>query len=76
MSVLTKAVAPDTRPQVSMMRAIHLRAPNRSSARLLGTSKKKYAMKKMPDPKPKIVWVKFRSLFMVKAAKPTLTRSR
>ena len=29
------------RPQVTMIRAIHSRAPNRSSARLLGTSKKK-----------------------------------
>ena len=28
-------------PHVTMMRAIHLRAPNLCSARLLGTSKKK-----------------------------------
>jgi hypothetical protein len=39
-------------PQVNVIRAIHLRAPNVCSARLLGTSRKKYAMKKTPAPKP------------------------
>ena len=34
-------MAADNRAQVTMIRAIHSRAPNRSSARLLGTSKKK-----------------------------------
>ena len=38
---VTSACAPETMPQVNMMRAIHLRAPNLLRARLLGTSKKK-----------------------------------
>ena len=36
-----KAVAPEIRPQVNMMRAIHLRAPTRSSSRFDGTSNTK-----------------------------------
>ena len=40
-SPVTKACAPAISPQVSMMRAIQMRAPKRSSAMLLGTSKKK-----------------------------------
>jgi hypothetical protein len=59
-----------------MMRAIHLRAPKRSSRRFDGTSKMKYAMKKMPAPKPNAVCDRPRSWFIVSAAKPTLTRSR
>ena len=35
------AITPDRMPQENMIRAIHLRAPNRSSARLDGTSKMK-----------------------------------
>jgi hypothetical protein len=35
------AMAADNRPHVTMIRAIQSRAPNRWSARLLGTSKKK-----------------------------------
>ena len=70
------AIAADNRPQVTMIRAIHSRAPNRSSAKLLGTSKKKYPKKKIPAPQPNIVAVKPRSLFICSAAKPTLTRSR
>jgi hypothetical protein len=34
-----KAISPDSKPQVSMMRAIYLRAPKRSSSRFDGTSK-------------------------------------
>ena len=34
----TNAIALATTPQLIMIRAIHLRAPNRCSARLLGTS--------------------------------------
>ena len=36
----TKAVAPETSPQVIMMRAIHSRAPTLSRTTLLGTSKR------------------------------------
>ena len=35
------AIAPETRPQEIMMRAIQRLAPKRSSARLLGTSSRK-----------------------------------
>jgi hypothetical protein len=35
------AIRPDKRPQLSMMRAIHLRAPKRSSSRFEGTSNRK-----------------------------------
>jgi hypothetical protein len=35
-----------------MIRAIHRRAPNFSSRRLLGTSNRKYDRKKMPAPNP------------------------
>ena len=37
-------------PQTTMITAIHLRAPNLDSARLLGTWKKKYPAKKIPAP--------------------------
>ena len=37
----TKAIAADMMPQVIMILAIQMRAPNFSRARLLGTSKKK-----------------------------------
>ena len=70
------AMAADNSPQVTMIRAIQSRAPNLSSARLLGISKKKYPKKKIPAPHPNIVAVKPRSLFICSAAKPTLTRSR
>ena len=40
-SPCTKAIAADIRPQVNMIRAIQTRAPNLSSARLLGNSKMK-----------------------------------
>ncbi len=70
------AMAPEHTPQVNMIRAIHLLAPTRSRNKLDGTSKKKYARKKMPAPKPKAEADRPRSLFMVSAAKPTLTRSR
>src|SRR6185295_1911564 len=70
------AMPPEIRPQVNMMRAIHLRAPTRSRNRFDGTSKRKYARKKMPAPKPKAESDSPRSLFMVSAAKLTFTRSR
>ena len=46
------AKAADTTPQEIMIRAIHRLAPNRCSPRLLGTSSKKYPMKKIPAPRP------------------------
>ena len=49
---VTNSVQAETIPHVTMMRAIHLRAPKRCSARLLGTSRKKQAMKKTPAPNP------------------------
>src|SRR6516165_6578989 len=51
-SPTTKAWAPDVMPHVNMMRAIQTRAPNLLSARLLGTSKTKYPMKKIPAGPP------------------------
>ncbi len=63
-------------PHVTMIRAIQTRAPKRFSAKLLGTSKRKYARKKMPAPYPNAVADSPRSSFMVSAAKPTFTRSR
>jgi hypothetical protein len=42
------AMPADNSPQVTMIRAIHSRAPNRSSAKLLGTSKMKKPKKKIP----------------------------
>ena len=38
---VTTAISPATIPQVTMMRAIHRRAPTFSSMMLLGTSKRK-----------------------------------
>jgi len=35
-----------------MIRGIQIRAPTLSSRTLLGTSNRKYPMKKMPEPKP------------------------
>ncbi len=40
-SLQTRAMPVDSKPQLSMMRAIQTRAPKRSSAMLLGTSKRK-----------------------------------
>jgi hypothetical protein len=45
------AVAPDSKPQITMMRAIQSRAPTLSKMRLLGTSNKKYPQKKAPAAK-------------------------
>ena len=70
------AMPPESTPQVNMIRAIHLRAPTRSRNRFDGTSKRKYARKKMPAPKPNADADRPRSLFIVSAAKLTLTRSR
>ena len=64
-----------TNPQVIMMRAIQRLAPNFCSARLLGTSTRKYETKNRLAAKPNIAGVSPRSLFICSAAKPTLTRS-
>ena len=62
-------------PQVIMMRAIQRRAPTFCSARLLGTSTRKYEMKNRLAAKPNMAGVRPRSLFICNAAKPMLTRS-
>jgi hypothetical protein len=64
-----------TMPQVIMILAIQRRAPTFWSARLLGTSTRKYEMKKSDAAKPNIAGVSPRSLFIWSAAKPTFTRS-
>jgi hypothetical protein len=51
----THVIAVATSPQLTMMRAIHRRAPKRCSAMLLGTSRSKYPMKNTPDARPNIV---------------------
>jgi len=63
-------------PHVNMMRAIQTRAPNLLSARLLGTSKKKYPMKKIPAAPPNAAALSARSLLIAALAKPMFTRSR
>jgi hypothetical protein len=45
-------MAEEMTPQVIMMRAIQTRAPTLSMIRLLGTSKTKYPIKKIPAPSP------------------------
>jgi hypothetical protein len=64
-SPTTKACAADMMPHVNMMRAIQTRAPNLLSARLLGTSKKKYPMKKIPAAPPNTAALNPRSLLSV-----------
>ena len=59
-----------------MMRAIQTRAPTRSMIRLLGTSKMKYPIKKIPAPNPYTAPENPRSSFICNAANPTFTRSR
>ncbi len=74
--VRTSASAQAATPQVSMMRAIHSRAPTRRRMRLLGTSKSTYPAKKMPAPRPNTAPEKPKSAESPCAAKDTLTRSR
>src|SRR6185295_8192077 len=64
------------KPQVTRIRAIHLRAPNLSMPALLGISKIAYPMKKIPAPRPNAAALKPRSSLIVRFAKPTLLRSR
>ncbi len=68
-------MAAATSPQVIMIRAIQRRAPNRSSSRLLGTSKMKYARKNSPAPNPNTVGDRCRSWLRSCPAKPRFTRS-
>ncbi|MCY1462226.1 hypothetical protein D9M71_799750 [compost metagenome] len=70
-----KAVAKPTMPQVIIIRAIQRRAPNFSIATLLGISNRTYATKNSVAPKPNMLAVRPMSSFMVRAAKPTFTRS-
>jgi hypothetical protein len=63
-------------PQVISIRAIHRRAPTLARRRLLGISNRKYPTKKIPLPRPNIAAEKPNALFIVNAAKPTLTLSR
>jgi hypothetical protein len=64
----TAAIPMATTPQVTMMRAIQTRAPTLWRIRLLGTSKRKYPMKKMPAPRPNALAERPMSAFMVSAA--------
>jgi hypothetical protein len=73
----TNAIAVASTPQVTMIRAIHRRAPNRCSARLLGTSSSRYPMKKTPDANPNAVAVSWSSSRIpFGPANPMFTRSR
>ena len=72
-----KARAVATIPQVTRMRAIQRRAPNRCSRRLLGTSSSRYPMKKTPAATPNSVAERPSSAFIpFGPAKPMFTRSR
>nr|WP_257232434.1 hypothetical protein [Streptomyces sp. Rer75] len=62
-------------PQVAMMRASQARAPKRRSSRLLGTSKKKYATKKIEAARPYAAALMPSSVPMPSWAKPMLVRS-
>jgi hypothetical protein len=66
----------DITPQEIMILAIHVRAPNFFSNTLLGTSKKKYPIKKIPAPVAKAASLKDKSLSICSFAKPTFTLSR
>lgn len=73
----TNAIAVATIPQVIMIRAIHLRAPNLCNARLLGTSSSRYPMKNTPDANPNTVAESLSSSDIpLGPANPMLTRSR
>jgi hypothetical protein len=73
----TNAMAVATTPQLIMIRAIHLRAPNLCKARLLGTSSGRQPMKNTPDANPNTVAESFSSSDMpFGPANPMLTRSR
>jgi hypothetical protein len=66
----------DMTPQEIMILAIHMRAPNFFSSTLLGTSKKKYPIKKIPAPVANAASLIERSFSICSFANPTLTRSR
>ena len=72
----TSAMPQATSPQVTMMRAIHSRAPTRRKMRLLGTSHSTYPAKNTPAPRPNTLLEKPSSWLSEGAAKETLTRSR
>ena len=59
-----------------MIRLIQMRAPIRWRIMLLGISKIRYPMKKIPDRNPNTSAERPRELFISSAAYPKLTRSR
>ena len=63
-------------PHDIMILAIHIRAPYFFRSTLLGTSKKKYPIKKIPAPVAKAASLNERSLSICSFAKPTFTLSR
>ena len=69
-------IATATIPHDTAMRASQRRAPNRSRARLEGTSTRTYPMKKMPDANPNMLAVNCRSALRSVLAMPRLVRSR
>ncbi len=73
----TNTIAVAITPQLTMIRAIQRRAPNRCSARLLGTSSTRYPRKKIPDANPNTVSDNPRSCFIpLGPANPIFTLSR
>jgi len=72
MNIIAQAIS----PQLTMIRAIQVRAPTRARMRLLGISQSTYPRKKMPAPKPYIAGLNPSSRFICSAAKPMFTRSR
>jgi hypothetical protein len=71
----TKPVRIATIPQLINMRAIQIRGTILCSRKLLGISKMKYPKKNIPATNPNSWLLIASSLFMVKAANPTLIRS-
>src|SRR5919109_3911443 len=61
----------DSRPHAIMIHASHRRAPNRFSARPLGTPNNTYPSEKIPAPTPKMVSLKSRSSSSRSCAKLT-----
>ncbi len=73
---MAKAVTITTIPQLTRIRAIQMRAPTFWRIRLLGSSKRRYPIKKIPERKPKTSLESPSALFISSAAKPKFTRSR
>ena len=73
---VANAVTITTIPQLMRIRAIQIRAPTRWRIRLLGNSKSRYPIKKIPDRNPNTSLERPSALFISSAAKPKFTRSR